>query len=205
MKRRVKAHANLGKSRRRKRLAPRGVSASKIVRRRSLSAGDETKVARLTSELEEARKQQTATEEILASIAGSITDAKPVFEAIARNLRRLFGTRFVVVQVLKDGMIHLAAAGHHGEFERLSKHFPQPMNENTGGGRAMLSKQVRQYVPVLDNPEAPPATQLFARELGFNSAIFAPMIRCGKVIGALSAAPAPPSDSQLSASSSTGL
>ena len=52
----------------------------------------------------------------------------------------------------------------------------------------MLSKQVCQYVPVLGNPDTPPATQQFARELGFNSVIFAPMIRGGKVIGALAAA-----------------
>src|SRR6516225_11935955 len=99
-------------------------------------------IARLTRELKEAREQQTATGEILASIAGSITDAKPVFDAIARNLRRLFGTHLAVVQVLKDGMVHLAAAGSEREFKLLRKHFPQPVDENTGGGRAMLSKQV---------------------------------------------------------------
>ena len=150
------------------------------------AAGEE--VARLTRELKEAREQQIATGEILASIAGSITDAKPVFDAIARNLRRLFGTHLAVVQVLKDGMVHLAAAGSQREFKLLSKHFPQPVDENTGGGRAMLSKQVLHYVPVLGNSTAPPATQQFARNLGFNSVIFAPMIRGGKVIGSLSAA-----------------
>jgi transcriptional regulator with GAF, ATPase, and Fis domain len=145
-------------------------------------------VAALTRELKEAREQQTASGEILASIAGSVTDPKPVFDAIARNLRRLSGVRFAVVQVLKDGMVHLVAAGHEEEFKLLSKYFPQPVDENTGGGRAMLSKHVCQYVPVLGNPDAPSATQLFAREIGFNSVIFAPMIRDGKVIGSLSAA-----------------
>src|SRR5262245_65748212 len=47
----------------------------------------------------------------------------------------------------------------------------------------MLSKQVLQLAPVLYNPAAPPATQQFARDLGFNSAIFAPMIREDKVLG----------------------
>ncbi|HYA30902.1 MAG TPA: GAF domain-containing protein, partial [Acidobacteriota bacterium] len=112
-----------------------------------------------------------------------------MFDTIARNLRLLFDTRLVVVQVLKDGMVHLAAAGSEREFKLLSKHFPQPVDENTGGGRAMLSKQVLRYVPVLgSNSTAPPATQQFARDLGFNSVIFAPMIREGKVIGSLSAA-----------------
>jgi transcriptional regulator with GAF, ATPase, and Fis domain len=63
-----------------------------------------------TDDLSEALEHQTATGEILASISGSVTDTKPVFDAIVRNLRRLFGTRFAMVQVLKDGMAHLAAA-----------------------------------------------------------------------------------------------
>ena len=39
--------------------------------------------------------------EILASITGSIADTKPVFDAIVRNLMRLFGTRLAHVQLLK--------------------------------------------------------------------------------------------------------
>src|SRR5208282_3807324 len=74
---------------------------------------------RLLNELRESLEQQTATGEILASISGSMTDAKPVFDAIVRNLLRLFGTRFAVVQVLHDGIIHMPAAGGQPGFERL--------------------------------------------------------------------------------------
>ena len=62
-----------------------------------------------TRELAESLEQQTATSEILASMSNSMTDSKPVFDAIVRNLLRLFGTRFATVQLLKDGMVHLAA------------------------------------------------------------------------------------------------
>ena len=79
-----------------------------------------------------------------------------------------------MVQVLKDGMVHLAAAAHDLEFETLNQQFPRPLDESTGSGSAMLSKQVLQLAPVLGNPAAPPATQQFARELGFNSVIFTP-------------------------------
>ena len=41
---------------------------------------------RLLNELRQSLEQQTATGEILASISGSMTDAKPVFDAIVRNL-----------------------------------------------------------------------------------------------------------------------
>jgi signal transduction histidine kinase/putative methionine-R-sulfoxide reductase with GAF domain len=138
-----------------------------------------------TRDLTEALEQQTATGEILASISGSVTDTKPVFDAIVRNLRRLFGTRMAMVQVLKDGMAHLAAVAHELEFETLNQQFPRPLDESTGSGLAMLSKQVLQFAPVLGSPAAPPATQQFARDLGFNAVIYAPMIRDDKVIGAI--------------------
>jgi GAF domain-containing protein len=138
-----------------------------------------------TTDLTESLEQQTATGEILASMSGSVTDTKPVFDAIVRNLRRLFGTRMAMVQVLKDGMAHLAAATHELEFETLNQQFPRPLDGSTGSGLAMLSKQVLQFAPVLGDPAAPPATQQFARDLGFNAVIFAPMIRDDKVIGAI--------------------
>ncbi len=59
-----------------------------------------------TDDLSESLEQQPASGEILSLISGSMADTKPVFDAIVRNLRRLFGTRFAVVQVLQDGIIH---------------------------------------------------------------------------------------------------
>ena len=141
-----------------------------------------------TRELSEALEHQTATGEILASISGSVTDTKPVFDAIVRNLQRLLGTRLAMVQVLKDGIVSLPAAAHDLEFETLNKQFPRPLDGTWGAGQAMLSKQVLQLAPVLGNPDAPYATQQFARELGFDAVIFAPMIRENRVLGAIGAA-----------------
>ena len=72
--------------------------------------GSETKLARVIRERDEALEQQTATSEILASISGSMTDPKPVFDAIVRNLLRLLGTRFASVSLLHDGIIEMPAA-----------------------------------------------------------------------------------------------
>jgi GAF domain-containing protein len=93
-----------------------------------------------------------------------------------------------MVEVLKDGMIHLAAAADPAEFDRLNRQFPRPLDETSGGGRAMLSKQVLQFAPVLGNPAAPVVAQRAAREMGFNAVIFAPMVRDDKVLGAIATA-----------------
>jgi signal transduction histidine kinase len=141
-----------------------------------------------TRELSEALEHQTATGEILASISGSMTNTKPVFDAIVRNLLRLFGTRFAMVQLLYDGTVHMPAVGGEPGIEKLIEYYPRPVDDTTVGGRAMLSKQTLQFASVLENPATPPATVQFAREFGVNSVLFAPMIREGKVIGAIGTA-----------------
>ena len=143
---------------------------------------------RLFNETKEALEQQTATSEVLASISGSMTDTQPVFERIVQNVRRLFGTRFAVLQLLRGDMVEMPALDGDLSFEKLREHYPRPLDETTVGGRAMLTKQAFQLAPVLDNPATPSATIQFARDLGFNSVIFSPMIHEGKVIGAIGAA-----------------
>jgi GAF domain-containing protein len=141
-----------------------------------------------TRELSESLEQQTATSEILASISGSMTDTKPVFNAIVRNLLRLFGTSYAVVQLLQDGMIHMAALDGEPGFERLAAHYPLPLDESTITGRAMLLKQIVQFAPLLGNPATPAASARFARDFAYNSMLSAPMVRGDKVIGAIATA-----------------
>jgi signal transduction histidine kinase len=148
----------------------------------------ENKVEQRTSELSESLQQQTATAEVLSSISGSMTDTKPVFDAIVRNLLRLFGTRFAVVQTLRDGMVEMPAVQGDPGFERLIDRYPRPLADDTVGGQAMLLKQTVQFFPVLGNPAAPAATQQFARDFGFDSVIFTPMLLGDKVVGAIGAA-----------------
>jgi signal transduction histidine kinase len=148
----------------------------------------EKKVESRTAELSESLEQQTATAEILSSISASMTDTKPVFDAIVRNLRRLFGTRFAVLQTLHDGMVEMPAVDGEPGFERLRDRYPRALSGDTVGGEAMLSKQAVQYSPVLGNPATPPATVQFAHDFGFNSVIFTPMLLGEKVIGAIGVA-----------------
>jgi GAF domain-containing protein len=143
---------------------------------------------RLLNELRESLQHQTASSEILASISGSITDTKPIFDAIVRNLLRLFGTSFASVSLLHDGTIEMPAADGQPGIEKVMKSFPRPLDDTTVGGQAMLSKRVVQYSPVVGNPVVPPSAQQIARKFEYNSIISAPMIRQGKVIGAITCA-----------------
>ena len=156
--------------------------------RGSSAAREETKIARLTRERDEALEQQAATSEILASISGSVTDPRPVFDAIVRNLLRLLGTRFASVSLLHDGTIEMPAAGGGPGIQIMTKLYPRPLDNTTVGGQAMLSKRVVQYAPIIGNPDVPPAAQKIAADFKYNSIISAPMIRQSRVFGAVSAA-----------------
>ncbi len=140
---------------------------------------------RLLNELRQSLEQQTATSEILSSMSGSMMETKPVFDAIVRNLLRLFGTRFATVHLLNNGVVHLAALDGEPGFERLAAHYPRPLDDSTTPGRAMILKQVVQLAPVIDNPAAPPASERFAREYTYNSMLAAPMMRGDEVIGGI--------------------
>jgi signal transduction histidine kinase/DNA-binding response OmpR family regulator len=141
-----------------------------------------------TGDLTESLEQQTATSEILASISGSMTDAKPVFDAIVRNILRLFGTRYAIVNLLQDGMIHLAALDGEPGFEKLGERYPAPFDGSTVPGCAMLTKKVVQIVPVIGNPAAPATAESIAKDFGFDSIIFAPMLRGDDIVGAIGTA-----------------
>src|SRR5262249_32650926 len=67
---------------------------------------------RLFNETKEALERQTATAEILKVISSSPTDVQPVFDAIAREARRLCGASLGVVGRYDGELLHLAAHEH---------------------------------------------------------------------------------------------
>jgi two-component system NtrC family sensor kinase len=84
---------------RRKRITPKRRNAPKAMRNRGVSiAGQETVVARLTQERDEALLRETANAEILRLIAKSSGDLELLFRTILENATRIcnanFGTLF---------------------------------------------------------------------------------------------------------------
>ena len=189
MKRRPRAGGKPVKTRRLKAATAKRRVAPKPERRSgSTAAGPSDQIARLTRERDEALARELATGEILASISGSMTDARPIFDAIVLNLLRLFGTRFAIVVLLRDGMIEMEGFVGEAGFEKFAALFPVPLDEQTMVGKTILAGEATQFTPVIGHPKGSPFIERSARRFGFNSFIGAPMIRDGKTIGAIATA-----------------
>ncbi|MGH8129533.1 MAG: GAF domain-containing protein, partial [Steroidobacteraceae bacterium] len=148
------------------------------------------------SALKQSLEFQGATSDILGSISSSVTDAKPVFEAIVDNVLRLFGTRYASVFLLAGDQLDLAAVKGdavfdgrtHGTVDRFRSSFPQPVDSGTLTGKALRSGQIMQLSPIVGHREASPEAVKLAKSFGYDAMVVAPLVREGTVIGAIGTA-----------------
>jgi len=152
------------------------------------AAAEKAPIAQLRRERDEALEWQNATGEILSAIDASTTDPGPVFDAIVKNLIRLFGTKYAVVTLIRDGKLELVGIRGEPGFEKLAAHYPVPLNSKTLAAKVIAARRPVQLVPIIGNPESPSATEQWARQFNYNSQISVPLIRQGVVIGSISTA-----------------
>src|SRR6516164_6399468 len=81
----------------------------KAVSRRSPTAGRETRVAKLSRELNEALEQQAAMSEVLQIIGSSQGRVAPVFDALLANATRLCEAKFGILW-LREGDVFRSVA-----------------------------------------------------------------------------------------------
>ena len=135
-------------------------------------------------ELAEATEQQTATSEILRVISESPTDTQPVFDTIAQSAMRLCDGAMGVVSRYDGELIHLAAHSHvTAEGAEVMRHmFPMRPARTGIHGRIILERSV---VHIPDAQADAEYSQSLSQALHLRSAIGVPMVRDGRVIGAV--------------------
>ena len=201
MRRRSRAGGEPVKTRRRKTVTlKRGNAPKPMERRSSVAADQETKVAQLSRErdealeqLSEAFEQQTATSEVLKVISSSPDDLQPVFEAMLANATRLCEAKFgVLYRSEGDGFRAVALYGAPLAYveERRRNPIIRPTPE-TALGRAVATKQTVQIADALEEPnyfDAPSGytgAQL-AKLAGARTILAVPMIKEKELVGVIS-------------------
>ena len=152
------------------------------------------------AQVTEALEQQTATSEILRTIAHSQTDVQPVFDTIVRSAVTLCDGLFGSLDRF-DGDLIFPVATHNYTPEALDamhRMFPARPSRSLGVGRAILDRDVVHIPDVELDPEY--KVQALAGTIGFRSGLFVPMLRDGVPIGVIlvgRAEPGPFSDNQI--------
>jgi len=135
-------------------------------------------------DLADALGQQTATSEILRVISSSHTDALPVFETIVRNAVALCGGVFANVFRFDGGQIHYVASHNTGpDYEELLRSkYPMRPDTSQVSGRVMLSRSI---VRLEDARNDSAYDQQFPAAMGWRRMLGVPMLREGKLLGAI--------------------
>ena len=154
MRRRSSASGGPAKTRRRKSVTAKRRNAPKVARRRSSSAaGQETKIARLTRELNDALERQKATAEVLSAISRSKFELQPILQSVVDTASQLCRPDASVIFRLEGGVYRFAAGysliPSYIEHERQNPISPGP---GTLIGRAAMTRQVVQIEDAWNDP-----------------------------------------------------
>jgi GAF domain-containing protein len=138
------------------------------------------------TQVTEALEQQTATSEILRTIAHTQTDVQPVFETIVQNASRLCHAANAAV-FLTDGRMLYEPANYGGSPEARAAtraRYPRPLDGETAAGTAILTRSVI-HVPDTEEPSTLAHVRQSGRIAGFRSAVTVPMLRENEAVGAI--------------------
>jgi GAF domain-containing protein len=138
------------------------------------------------AQVTDALEQQTATSEILRTIAHTQTDLQPVFDTIVRSAARLCHAPVAGAFLTEGRMVHhLANYGSSPEALAVTRlRYPRPVGMDSVPGMAILTRSVV-HVPDIEEPSAGELVRQIGRALGFRSSVGVPMLREGEAVGAI--------------------
>ena len=184
MKRRSKAGGKAVKARRRKAAMPKLHRSRKAApRRRSTTSGQETEVARLTRERNEALKQLSAAFEVLRVISSSPGDLEAVFQAMLENAVRICEAKFGVMFRFEGDETYAVATLNlptsiREFFRQRGRAKPTPGSDLD---QLRLTKQVIQTIDMAASPNPSRISKLaFVR-----TQIAVPMLKDDEIVGSI--------------------
>src|SRR5215510_123662 len=145
------------------------------------AVGGDHLVEELRRELAEAREQQAATAEILASISSSATDAGQLFANIATSAARLCDAYDATIFQVDGDLLHPIA--HYGPIPQGGA---LPLTRGFITARVILDRQTIHIADMQAETDEFPEGSGIARRLGHRTILVVPLIRAGEPIGVIS-------------------
>ena len=184
MRRRSRAGGEPAKTQRRKTAARKSPSAPKTVRRRSSAeAVQETEIARVIRERDEALEQQAAISDILRVISNSPSDVQPVLDSVAQHAARICEAQFVDISIVDNQVFRTAAS--FGELGRQSSEEPLPLDRSTVTGRSICDLKPIHVADAQNASDEFPLGREMAIKFGHRTILSVPLIREGRALGAI--------------------
>ena len=190
MKRPSKASGKAGKAGRRKAAIPKHAIRPKAVPSRpsATTTGQETEIARLTLERDDALERQKATAEVLRVISASPGDLKPVFDTILRHATRVCEAKFGNIY-LWDGKDLRIVGAHNTPPALIAARTNSPPNPPAGtplGEMVATKRTVHGDLGATRAYAERHQSVVQAVELGgVRAEVAVPMLKDGELVGAI--------------------
>jgi GAF domain-containing protein len=184
MKKPSHARGKPAKARPHKAVKREGRAPKALSKRTSSPASQETQVARLTRELNEALERQRATAEVLSAISRSNFELQPILQSVVDTASHLCRADVSVIFRLEGG-VYRFAAGYSLDPAYLEHERRTPISPGPGTivGRAAMSREVVQIEDAWTDPlyEQKAAVKIS----GGRSMIGVPLMREGQPVGVM--------------------